>query len=397
VLTERNTERTLFEIFDPAQVEWDVEETDRALRESRDRSYLGTGVSSVDYLVDQLLYLKAAREEAARRGLDGLAALEWVEYMSWPECRRRARTWRRELLHRYAFEKPAARWQSILRGHSPDEAASLVGPLRARSDGSGVGVYPPPILYLGPYPAAWIPPRFGPISLEGHIVPAPPSGYTGSALVPLRRLNQSRAWTLYAYAARIYGGSGRELTILLDEPRDYSAAEAAEQLRLMARELGSSEQAEDCAELIAVLQQSADALLTADSADRALILETLSTIPGLIRLSGTQPEIIPEDLPPEWLGVFIGFAFERKGLLPVRDVKKLRRSAATVLEQWQSANYEGRGELTHAAANRIVHRLADMRRLLTKKSLFAYLAKSVPGAIAEAHRNPGWRRRERPD
>jgi len=101
---------------------------------------------------------------------------------------------------------------------------------------------------------------------------------------------------------------------------------------------------------------------------------TFFGLPGELRLA--VPEVLPDDLPPEWLGVFLGFAFKRRGILSVREERRLDRIASTVLEHWQATHYPSR-ELSRNQASRITARLAGMRRLLSKKSLFAYLSKAT--------------------
>src|SRR5215813_9345348 len=86
-------------------------------------------------------------------------------------------------------------------------------------------------------------------------------------------------------------------------------------------------------------------------------------------------ELLPDDLPPEWLGIFTGFAFERKGLLSVREGKRLRKAAAAVLEHWQMSRFRSR-ELNGDQGNRIISRLSKIRRPLQARSLYDYLAKA---------------------
>jgi hypothetical protein len=140
--------RTLFEIYSP----WEVEvETERAegeiLQELRSSpEFIRTGIEVLDYLVDQLRFLKAGLGHAERRGLRGLPALDWAGYLSWPETQRLAQTqWRRDLVKRYAFETPAWLWQRALHARQPDDPVN-VGP--SRED-----IWYPPELQLGPYPS----------------------------------------------------------------------------------------------------------------------------------------------------------------------------------------------------------------------------------------------------
>jgi hypothetical protein len=92
-------------------------------------------------------------------------------------------------------------------------------------------------------------------------------------------------------------------------------------------------------------------------------------------------EILTDDLSPAWLGVMLGFAFDRRGLLSVRDGKLHRQVTAAVFDHWQGTRYPHRAfapELTR----RVVSRLGRVRRLLQPASLFAYLARL-------ARRRPG--------
>ena len=108
-----------------------------------------------------------------------------------------------------------------------------------------------------------------------------------------------------------------------------------------------------------------------------MMLEMLNVVPGTIRLGAV--EVLPDDLPDEWLEVFLGFALARKDLLSVRERKQLHKAAAAVLLHWQTSRYPRR-ELDERHAEQIVERLSTLRRLLAARSLFDYLAKATLGS-----------------
>ncbi len=123
--------------------------------------------------------------------------------------------------------------------------------------------------------------------------------------------------------------------------------------------------------IIERLRAAADQLGRGTTRDRATLLERCFALPGAWWFGPV--EILTDDLPPEWLGVMLGFAFDRRGLLSVRDGKLLRQVAAAVFDQWQGTRYPHR-ELAPDIARRVVRRLGGVRRLLQPASLFAYLA-----------------------
>src|SRR5713101_3562600 len=93
--------RTLFEIYDPWEVEFAVEGAEVEIRQElrAGAGFIRTRIEVLDYLVDQVRFLKAALGQAERKGLRGLPALEWAAYLSWPETRRLAKTqWRQNLV-----------------------------------------------------------------------------------------------------------------------------------------------------------------------------------------------------------------------------------------------------------------------------------------------------------
>jgi len=123
------------------------------------------------------------------------------------------------------------------------------------------------------------------------------------------------------------------------------------------------------------LGEAAEQIGQAKTRDRASLLERCFVIPGTRWLGPV--EILTDDLPPEWLGVMLAFAFERRGLLSVRDGKHLRKVAATVFDHWQRTRYpdsESSPKLTQLMSTRLGH----VRRLLQPASLFAYVRRFVP-------------------
>ena len=326
--------------------------------------------------------MRAGMDDAKRRGFSALAALEWVEYLSWPECLEQAGpAWRRALLRRYAFEEPSSNWQGALRARFEGDSFP-VGPPRG-SAWSRNAIYPPPLLSLGPYPSENSPTKLAPAALHASISYNP--WVVPSALQPVRRLTPSLVWTLKISATAVYNGKFRGfLELSLDEPREYSVAETKATLQAMADQLEAQlEQPGMPAEQVPVRQgwadamrRAADSIDGARSAHRAEILETFMSEPGV--LTFVEPAILPDDLPHEWLGVFFAFAFERSGLLSAREARKVHSHATTVLEHWQARHYP-RHELSRAAASDVIGRVARMRRLLSRKSLFSYLEKSVQG------------------
>src|SRR5215470_4696449 len=200
--------QTLFQVYggNLEQLRRDIEVAEARLRrnlEGRARWRPPTGVELVDVLVEQFVFLQAARAQARARGLQGLAALEWAEYLSWPECKRQAGpAWRQALLTRYAFEEPSCGWQQAL---------------QARFQGDAVGVGPPrnvlnwfPMgLQFGPYPVPqgrgrWTK-RLQVGVLEAHIKFDPWT--SPDALFPVRRLEGPLTWQLELWAARKYDES----------------------------------------------------------------------------------------------------------------------------------------------------------------------------------------------
>jgi hypothetical protein len=137
---------TLFEVYggDGELLCWDIETAEAKLRrkvEAQAQSRPLTGVRLVDLLVDQFVFCQAAGAQASARGLQGLAALEWAEYLSWPECKRQAGpAWRQKLLKRYAFEEPSCWWQRALQARKPGDQVG-VGPPRNAVNWYPMGLY----------------------------------------------------------------------------------------------------------------------------------------------------------------------------------------------------------------------------------------------------------------
>ncbi len=124
------------------------------------------------------------------------------------------------------------------------------------------------------------------------------------------------------------------------------------------------------------MQAAAEILGRAGTAERATILEHLFSLPGTVWMAAV--EVLTDDLPPERLGVMLGFAFDRRGMLSVRETKQLRKAAAAVLEHWRASRYPQR-EVGWEKARQLVTRLARLRRPLQPASVFAYLAKLLRG------------------
>jgi hypothetical protein len=377
--------RTLFQVMDPWEVETEVERAEgEILGELRaDAPFIRTTIKVLDYLVDQVRFLHAGLRHAAQRGLRGLPALQWAAYLSWPQTQRLAETqWRRDLVRRHAFATPAWLWQCALDARWPDDPVNVGPPPEA--------IWYPPTLQLGPYPSAWRPTNLTSASLEAHIQFDPWS--TPGPLAPVRRLNRAMTWTLQLPSARLYDGRFSPLDIIIDEPRAYSAAEAQTVLRARAAQLESGLGAAAGAaspvpapvlaqwrQDIERLRAAADQLGRGSTRDRATLLERCFALPGTWWFGPV--EILTEDLPPAWLGVMLGFAFDRRGLLSVRDGKLLRQVAAAVFDHWQGTRYP-HGEHAPDLTRRVVSRLGGVRRLLQPASLFAYLARL-------ARRRPG--------
>ena len=204
--------RTLFSLFHPKSLEPVLEEAEREIVQelaARPPS-IRIGIGVVEYLADQI----------------GLAALEWVEYLSWPECSRQAqRGWKRDLLRRNAFEQPVALWQAALAAHTANDSVGI-GPPRTAE------FCLPPSLQFGPYPSGYPPTAKEPACLRAHLkfdTWTPPS-----PLTPVRRLNRAAVWTLEMSSAWLYDGRFVAIDILVDEPRDYSAEEAKTVLQMRA-------------------------------------------------------------------------------------------------------------------------------------------------------------------
>jgi hypothetical protein len=124
------------------------------------------------------------------------------------------------------------------------------------------------------------------------------------------------------------------------------------------------------------LQTTAAQIGRGTTRDRATLLEFCFSISGTWWFGPV--EILSDDLPPEWLGVMLGLAFDRRGLLSVRDGKLLQNVAAAVLDHWQSTRYPDH-ELSPETSRQVVSRLGQVRRLLQPSSLFAYVARLTRG------------------
>jgi len=337
------------------------------------------GIGVVEYLADQMRFFQAATTQATRRGLSGLAALEWAEYLSWPECCRRAdRAWKRDLLRRYAFQQPAGLWQAALTAHRADDAVGIGPPRNAE-------FCLPPILQFGPYPSRYRPTAKAPACLRAHL--RFDTGTQPSPLVPVRRLNGAAVWTLEMSTAWLYDGRFMAIDILIDERRDYSPEVARTTLHMLADQweqtlaiaettvpsISAAAAAEWRAE-IGRIRTAADEIGRARKRDRAMMLEMFNVVPGTLRLGPV--EVLPDDLPDEWFEIFLGFALAREELLSVREKKQLHKAAVSVLMHWQASRYPQR-ELDERHAEQIVDRLSNVRRLLGAKSLFAYLARAT--------------------
>ena len=174
------------------------------------------------------------------------------------------------------------------------------------------------------------------------------------------------------------------LDIVIDEPRTYSAEEARAALLARVSQLESMLRAVDSEPSgfppvvvaqwrhgIELLQAAADLVGRGGTRDRATLLDLCFSIPGTWWFGPV--EILTDDLAPEWLGVMLGFAFDRRGLLSVRDRKLLGNVSTAVFDHWQSTRYPDR-EVSPETSRRVVSRLATVRRLLQPSSLFAYVA-----------------------
>jgi hypothetical protein len=374
--------RTLFQLHDPWEVEVEVERAQPEILQEigAGDEFIRTGIEVIDYLVDQIRFLKAALGHAERRGLRGLPALDWAAYLSWPETLRLAETqWRRDLVRRYAFETPAWQWQRAVHARRPDDLVN-VGPSREE-------IWYPPALQLGPYPSQVHLTKKAPAVLEAHI--DLDAWTTPGPLAPVRRLNRAMTWRLQVSAARLYDTRFWPFDIIIDEPREYSPAEAratllARAAQLQARLQGAERDPSPVPPVVRAqwreglehLQVAADQIGRRGTRNRATLLDLCFGIPGTWWFGPV--EILTDGLPSEWLGVMLGFAFDRRGLLSVRDGKLLRKVAETVLGHWQDTKYPHR-ELSSERGRRIVSRLAQMRRPLQPSSLFAYLAQLMRG------------------
>jgi hypothetical protein len=384
--------RTVFEVYPVRELEKEVERGEREILErlEAEGGFVRTRIRPIDYLVDQIRFLREALAQAEGRGLQGIPAVEWAEYLSWPECWRVARTrWRRDLLRREAFEERSECWQGALRARHPGDSL-LCGPPRQSNN------WPPSTLRFGPYPSLeprgkrqWHPQTpLASISLEAQLSFNPWT--RPNPLQPVRRLSPNIVWTITLSIARKYGVQLHHLDVLIDEPRDYSSEEVMATLhaiidgcgaRLRAAETSPSAPPDavlaQLRRTIDVARVATERIGQAKTNERAAILERLFRVPGTIQFGPI--EIIPEDLPPEWLGVFLGFALCRKGVLSTQEQKRLSKAAVAVLGQWQVSKRFRKHELDEREVARIVKRLANMRRLLQAKSLFLYLAKAVRG------------------
>jgi hypothetical protein len=188
---------------------------------------------------------------------------------------------------------------------------------------------------------------------------------------------------------RLYAGRAAFSEVIVDEPRTYSAPEARDVLlahaeqwetTLEAATMGSMPLAADAAAQwrkgIDEIRAAADVIIRVGTRKRATMLELLFRVPGTIWF--TPVDVLTDNLPPEWFGVMLGFAFERRGVLSVREKKQLHRTAAIVFEASQTTPYPNR-DIMPRQTSLIVDRLAKLRRLLQPASLFAYLAQMTRG------------------
>jgi hypothetical protein len=278
------------------------------------------------------------------------------------------------LVRRYAFETPTAWWQRALHARQPDDPVN-VGPSRE-------AIWLPPSLQLGPYPSKRHPTKLAPATLEAHI--QFDAWTTPGPLAPVRRLNRAMTWQLQVSVARLYRPRFWAMDIVIDEPRTYSAEEArttllarVAQLESMVRSAESDPSGVPSAVVaqwrqgVEFLQAAADRIGQAGTRDRATLLDLCFSIPGKWWFGPV--EILTDDLAPEWLGVMLGFAFDRRGLLSVRDGKLLRKVAAAVFDHWQNTKYRDH-EVSPKTSQLVVARLSQVRRLLQPSSLFAYIA-----------------------
>jgi hypothetical protein len=196
-------------------------------------------------------------------------------------------------------------------------------------------------------------------------------------------------WRLQVSAARLYNAQFWPFDLIIDEPREYSPEEARTTLLARAAYLESmllraENESSNVPPAVRAqwrqglefLQAAADQIGRGTTRNRATLLDLCFSIPGTWWFGPV--EILSDDLPPEWLGVMLGFAFDRRGLLSVRDGKRLWRVAEAVFDHWQSTRYPHR-ELSPDTSRRVVSRLAQVRRLLQPSSLFAYVARLTRG------------------
>jgi hypothetical protein len=385
---------TLFEVYegDGEQLCWDIETAEAKLRlkvEAQAQSRRQTGVRLVDLLVDQFVFFKAARVQASTRELQGLAALEWPEYLSWPECKRQAGpAWRQRLLKRYAFEEPSCWWQRALQARKPGDQVGI-GPPR-----NAINWYPMG-LQFGPYPTLhgagrWTK-RLQTGALEAHIQFDPWT--EPDALFPVRRLEGPLTWQLELAVARMYAGSFRHARVLIDEPRGYDRAHLIERLQRLIGDLVERLQRqgeglpphaiEAWKRTIGRCQMALRDFERATTTRRRAKAFADHTVLPLEVLMG-QIDVIPEDIPIAWVGICLGFILERRGVLSVRECQTLHLQAEQFVEDWQEKRFSRR-RLDGAAARRIVDRLANLDRPLMGRSVLKYLGQATREA------------RERPD
>jgi hypothetical protein len=386
--------RTLFQIYegDGGQLCSDIEAAEAELRhnvEAGAQSRPLTGVPLVDLLVDQFVFFFAARAQASARGLQGLAALEWAEYLSWPECKRQAGTvWRLALLKRYAFEEPSCWWQRALRAVNQGDQVG-VGPPRNDVNWFPMG------LQFGPYPVPHGPSHWTKKLqvgvLEAHFKYDPWT--TPDALFPLRRLDGPLTWQLELWAARKYDQSFHHARVLIDEPRGYGREGVVERLhqivgdlmgRLQQQRAGLPPHVVDAWK--GTIRRWQWTLRDVEQATttrrRAKALADHTALPLEVLLG--EIDVVPEDLRIEWFGMYLGFVLERRGILSARESQRLHQSAEQLVEDWQDTRFPRR-RLDRVAAQRIVHRLANVLRPLTGKSVLAYLAKATREAWDRRH------------
>jgi len=338
----------------------------RGRLEREEPDLLRSGVSMIDYAVDQVRFFRQAWVELKAAGLSDAAALERAEFLSLPECLRQApEDWKQQLVLQYAFSKQWCGWQRALAArHATDHDRIGVHPRYPDLPGPGV--------LLSPYPSTVTLPPGPLVTLEANV--QMDVGASPSPLHPTRPLAPGLTWFLALVFFHV--SRWRPVVVLIDPPRDLDPVAAQRSLRDLASQVEAAADAAHSAptppsedalkhwrQTAEILRHAADRIIAVSASERAGILQRCFSLPLTAYFAPVL--FITEDMPPEVMAMFIGFGLKQAGLLSGPEARIFDR----FVEQRCLKDHP---ELFPAHGRQLAGRMARFRRPLRYRSVTRY-------------------------